>query len=211
MHQRNLEGIKKAAQKKREFTLSRVNDAICELVAGGEVINFRAVATAAKVSRAFLYKEKAIKSRIIELRKSSGLPQGNVKTPLESQDSNLALILTLRERIRQLEAEAEILKSDLYQSLPPNKRWVETIESLEGLDLSLSLPNIRSLLGRNRKERIFDYLKSNPPSTTRTISTELGIPQVAVNKHANSLEKKGLVRLCRRIYPVTFTAVNNVL
>lgn len=107
--QRNVEGLRQNAQRKRQEALDKVEQGIRLLLKEGSPINFNTVAQAADVSKAFLYKESVIKARIEQLRK-----QGIKKTPefkqRASDPSKDAMIRTLRERIKKLEMEVRDLR-----------------------------------------------------------------------------------------------------
>jgi hypothetical protein len=103
-HQRNTEGIRAAAARKRAAALERTDVAIRELVKTGKPVNFTTVAEAANVSKAWLYEEPEIKARIGQLR-DQGTPKaksGKAK-PRLSDASKDAIITTLKGRIKALE------------------------------------------------------------------------------------------------------------
>ena len=103
-HQRNTDGIRLAAQRKREAALERTDAAIRQLVKAGKPVNFTTVSEAAKVSKAWLYEETEIKARITQLRGQSTpeVKSGKPKHHL-SDGSKDAIILTLKGRIKALE------------------------------------------------------------------------------------------------------------
>lgn len=106
---RNVEGLRQNAQKKRQEALEKVEQGIRALLKEGKVVNFNTVSQLAGVSKAFLYKEPDIKERIEHLRQ-----QGSKKKP-EAKDkasdaSKTAVIQTLRDRIKTLEAEVRGLR-----------------------------------------------------------------------------------------------------
>lgn len=107
--QRNVEGLRQNAQKKRQEALEKVEQGIRQLLKEGRPINFNTVAQAGDVSKAFLYKEPTIKERIEQLRQ-----QGTKKKPelkqRASDASKDAVIRTLRERIKKLETEVRDLR-----------------------------------------------------------------------------------------------------
>lgn len=107
--QRNVEGLRQNAQKKRQEALQKVDQGIRQLLKEGKTVNFNTVAQAADVSKAFLYKEPEIKERIELLRQ-----QGTKKAPelkqRASDGSKDAMIRTLRERVKKLESEVRDLR-----------------------------------------------------------------------------------------------------
>ena len=107
--QRNVEGLRQNAQRKRQEALEKVEQGIRQLIKEGKTLNFNTVAQAADVSKAFLYKEPEIKERIEQLRL-----QGTKKAPelkqRASDASKDAIIRNLRERVKKLEAEVKDLR-----------------------------------------------------------------------------------------------------
>lgn len=103
-HQRNTDGIKAAAQRKRVAALERTDAAIRELVKAGKAVNFTSVAEAANVSTAWLYEEADIKARIQQLREQ-GTPKAKSSQakPRLSDASKDAIVTTLKGRIKTLE------------------------------------------------------------------------------------------------------------
>lgn len=108
--QRNVEGLRQNAQKKRQQAIEQTNQAIKQLVKDGKVINFETVAEVAQVSKAWLYKELDIKTRIEQLRAQGTKPSPQQGRPKASDESKNALICTLRERVKKLEAEVRDLR-----------------------------------------------------------------------------------------------------
>lgn len=109
--QRNTDGLKDAAQKKRLEALARTESAIKQLLRQGQPITFEAVAQLAKVTRSWLYKQPELKERISYLR-NQGLPQ-KVERQRSSEDSKAAIILTLRRQVKELRQEKELLNQQL--------------------------------------------------------------------------------------------------
>lgn len=64
----NTAFIVDAARQRRETTLRRAEEALRRLDRAGTAISFRAVAEAASVSRAWLYREPALRAEIERLR-----------------------------------------------------------------------------------------------------------------------------------------------
>ncbi len=60
----NTAFIVDAARQRREVTLRRAEDALRRLDRGGAAISFRAMAEAASVSRAWLYREPTLRAEI---------------------------------------------------------------------------------------------------------------------------------------------------
>lgn len=110
-HNRNVEGLRDNAQRKRQEAYSRTDKAIQQLLKERKTINFNTVAQASGVSKAWLYKEPDIKARIEHLREQN---QGAKKAPPQQRTSDAskdALIKNLKVRIKQLEATNRELRS----------------------------------------------------------------------------------------------------
>ena len=107
--QRNVEGLRQNAQKKRQAALEKVEQGIRQLLKEGRPVNFNTVVQAADVSKAFLYKEPEIKERI-ELLRQQGAKRAPELKQRASDASKDALIRTLRERVKKLESEVRDLR-----------------------------------------------------------------------------------------------------
>lgn len=123
-HERNAEGLRQKAQEKKQAAFERTNQAINRLVKSGKKINFHTVAEAASVSVPYLYKQDAIKERIDHLRKQQSPIKGLPPKETVSDDSKKAIVITLKKRVRDLEAETRGLR--------------DHIEVIQGIVLSVS-------------------------------------------------------------------------
>ena len=112
-HERNVYGLRKSAQQRSQEALERTDSAINRLVKEGKKITFQSVAKAAGVSVAYLYKYDSIKQRIDQLRKQQFPIKGLPPKPKASDDSKAAIIKTLKERIKRLEAENRGLREHI--------------------------------------------------------------------------------------------------
>lgn len=108
--ERNTEGLKQNAQKKREQSFKKVEQGIQKLLRDKEPINFNTVAKASGLSKAWLYKEPEIKSRIEFLRESHSESKKIPVKERASDSSKDTIIKTLKERIKKLEAENKGLR-----------------------------------------------------------------------------------------------------
>jgi hypothetical protein len=109
----NTEGIKKAAQAKREEALERTNAAIRQLIKEGKEVSFSSVSEAANVSRAWLYKNESIRAQVENLRNQSTSTK-KVPSKLKASDSSKnTLIKMLKERTKKLERENLALRNQL--------------------------------------------------------------------------------------------------
>lgn len=103
--ERNTEGLRNNAQKKRQQAFEKVDQGIKQLVKDKQRINFNTVAKASGVSKAWLYKEPEVKARIEQLREQA---LGQKKLPPRQRASDASkdsLILTLRNRLKKSEQE----------------------------------------------------------------------------------------------------------
>ena len=112
---RNTDGIKRTAQKKREATFQKVEEGIQQLIKDQAIINFNTVSKASGVSKAWLYREPTVKSRIEHLRQQSGSKKKTLPTHRASDSSKDAVIRTLKERIKKLDAENKELRDQFMR------------------------------------------------------------------------------------------------
>ncbi len=109
----NPEGLRSAAEQKKNEALERTNKAISQMVKEGKKINFQTVAQEAGVSVAYLYKYEELKQRIDQLRKQQSPIKGLPPKQGASDDSRKAIVATLKERIRRVEAENRGLREHI--------------------------------------------------------------------------------------------------
>ena len=115
-HQRNTEGLAKAAKERRQATIKRVNSALDRLLKDNKKINFNTVAKAANVGKPWLYKEKVIRDRIETLREQTRMNAQTEKSNQSHKASDQSkdhLIAMLKERVRKVEAENKELKQKI--------------------------------------------------------------------------------------------------
>ena len=112
-HIRNTEGLKKYAVKRQLATAKKVDDAIQRLIKTKAKINFNSVAIESGVSKAYLYKNADLRTRIDILRKQQeGLPSpGQIKREMSDKSKDV-LIAVIREKIKKLEKENEQLRQE---------------------------------------------------------------------------------------------------
>ena len=103
-HDRNTQGLKENALKKKNEAIKRTELAIQKMLKENTTINFKTVAEKAKVSTAWLYREPEIANQIKKIRATNDNKTQN-KPVLEkiSDSSKDALIATLKTRIKELE------------------------------------------------------------------------------------------------------------
>lgn len=102
---RNADGLRRNAQKKRQETFEKVDKAIRQLVKEKRPITFNAVAEASGASKAWMYKEPDVKERIYQLRDQSSVKGKTPRAVSASEASLRKLTVTLKARIKKLEAE----------------------------------------------------------------------------------------------------------
>ncbi|MEH2262388.1 DUF6262 family protein [Nostoc sp.] len=103
--ERNIDGLRGNAQRKRQEAFEKVEQGIQKLIKEQKVINFNAVAKASGLSKAWLYKEPEIKARIEHLRENNSKTKEIPAKQRSSDASKDAIIKTLKERIKRVEAE----------------------------------------------------------------------------------------------------------
>lgn len=107
--ERNTTGLKKAAQNRRLEALTRTEDAIKKLLREKRPIDFTTVAQVAQVARSWLYQQPEIKERIIYLREQTTQNKSIPLSQKSSEASKDAMIMTLKQQIKQLKAENQEL------------------------------------------------------------------------------------------------------
>ena len=126
-HQRNVDGLRAAAERKHQKAGRKVDEAIRALLRTGEPITFRRVATAARVSTGWLYAQPDIKERITRLR-SQPIHEARPPSERASDASKDAIVRALRQRattldterqqliarVKELEERIELLYGELY-------------------------------------------------------------------------------------------------
>lgn len=124
-HERNTDGLRQHAARKKEQAIKRADEAIRQLVKDKQRVTFNSVAQASGVAKFYLYANQDIRSRIETLRKQQeGVSPKQVKR--EMTDSSKDVLLAAKnKRIQELEDENKRLKSEL-QSL----RGTETSKSI---------------------------------------------------------------------------------
>ncbi len=114
-HKRNTSGLASTASKKKQEAIAKTEIAIKALIKDNALINFNTVAEKAGVSKAWLYKEEAVASRIRRIRdqQKGDAPKVHKQSERASDASKSALITTLKAKVRELETENAELKKQL--------------------------------------------------------------------------------------------------
>jgi len=132
MIERNTNGLKTHAQKKRQESFEKLEQGIQKLLREEQKINFNAVAKASGLSKGWLYKEPEVKNRIEKLREQYGNKKVVKQKP--SDASKDALIKTIKARSQKLVAENKDLKRQLeivYGKLLKGKELEQKARRLE--------------------------------------------------------------------------------
>jgi hypothetical protein len=116
--QRNTSGLAVHAKQRAEHKQQQVDQAIGKLLRENKLINFNAVATAAEVTKAYLYHHPELRDRIETLRASqmNKVPP-KLSTSERTESSREVLLAAKDRRIRELEQENQWLKEELKVAL----------------------------------------------------------------------------------------------
>lgn len=106
---RNITGLKRAAINKQLNTVARVMTAINQMIFTKQVITFAAVASFAKVSRTFLYKNVELRNKI-EQHRGQYINKTNMK---KSSDKAQEKLMKLTHHLKVLKNENKELKKKL--------------------------------------------------------------------------------------------------
>lgn len=185
----NPDGLRNAAQQKRNEALERTEKAIFLMVKRGQKINFQTVAEAAGVSVAYLYKYDAIKQRIDQLRKQQSSIKALPQKQRASDDSNKAIMTALKKRISDLQAEVRGLRNH-----------IEVVEgrAFEVLDLKQQVEGLRTENSKLR-EQLSHCMTSKsacPRVESKSKVTPLGLKKavcpIISNQLQSELDKLGI-------------------
>jgi len=139
-----IAALKGAAERKRQDALERTNQAITKLVREGKKITFTAVAEAAGVSVAYLYKYDDLKERIDHLKTQQEKASKPVQPQPASDKSKQVIITQLKERIKKLEAENRGLRDQneaIYGRFCQLQGVQQQVEALKTQNASLKAEN----------------------------------------------------------------------
>lgn len=117
MLKRNVEGLRQQAEYRHQATLQRAEAGISQLLREKQTVNFRTVSQVSRVSVAWLYRQPKIRARIEQLRQLTNQPKmqdvASASTTAISEASKNAMLISLRQRLKQVEAENQELKRQL--------------------------------------------------------------------------------------------------
>ena len=93
----NTHHLRQASRDRHESTVARAEQALCQLDRGGQPVTFRAVAAAARVSRAWLYRQPDLRATIERLRAENAQLREQAPRPRRHRrPRNLALAVPRR-------------------------------------------------------------------------------------------------------------------
>ena len=180
--ERNVDGLRGNAQRKRQEAFEKVEQGIQKLIKEGQVINFNTVAKASGLSKAWLYKELEIKVRIEHLRENSSKAKEIPPKQKSSDASKDAIIKTLKERIKKLEAENRGLRDQheaIYGRILQASEIEQRLERLEAENTRLK-EELEECRSRSTKSLALEKSNFAPISTkgsrgqiSNTITDEL--------------------------------------
>ena len=165
LKQSNTEGIKKAAEEKREKAFQKTEAAIKQLIKEGKEISFAAVAQSAGVSRAWLYQNESVRVRIEQLRNQTEVSKRLPSNLQPSESSKDTMIATLRERLKKLENENRGLRTNLevaYGLADPQLVEKVGVQQREIEELTKQNQHLSNLLKEARAE--IELLKQKKPN-----------------------------------------------
>jgi hypothetical protein len=113
-HKRNIEGLRGHAIVKSETSAKRADDAIKRLLKQGARVNFNSVSQEGAISKAYLYKNPELRSRIEAIRKQQEGLSSPRQVKKEMTDASKDVIIAAKnKKIREQEAELKRLKEEL--------------------------------------------------------------------------------------------------
>jgi hypothetical protein len=115
----NTSYLARASAERHKATLKRASDAIDRLDATGQPVTFSAVAAAAGVSRAWLYRHPGIRDLISSLRSSP--PATSPAAQRATAESLRARLDAARDEISRLRTENTTLRHQLARQLGYNR------------------------------------------------------------------------------------------
>ncbi|MEH2325885.1 MAG: DUF6262 family protein [Nostoc sp.] len=140
--ERNIEGLRGNAQRKRQEAFEKVEQGIQKLIKEQQVINFNTVAKASGLSKAWLYKESEIKARIEHLRQTHSSSEKVPPKQRISDASKDVIIKTLKEKIKRVEAENRGLRDQheaIYGRILQASEIEHRLERLEAENKRLNI------------------------------------------------------------------------
>ena len=113
----NTRYLTQAAVERHQATLRKASDAIAHLDSSGQPVNFSAVAAAAGVSRASLYRDPCIRDLISRIRSAPSRPATTRAAQRATAESLRTRLNTARAEITRLRAENTTLRDQAARRL----------------------------------------------------------------------------------------------
>jgi hypothetical protein len=113
----NTRFLARAAADRHQATLRKASDAIKHLDSSGQPVTFSAVATAAGISRTWLYRNPGIRDLITRLRTSPPPAHATPAAQRATTESLRARLDAAREEITRLRAENAMLRERTARQL----------------------------------------------------------------------------------------------
>jgi hypothetical protein len=122
----NTRFLTQAAARRHQATLRKASDAIADLDSSGQPVNFSAVAAAAGVSRASLYRDPAIRDLINRMRSGPSRAATTRTAQRATNESLRARLDTARAEIARLRAENTTLREQAARHLGEQRAAIGT-------------------------------------------------------------------------------------
>ena len=152
----NTRFLTQATADRHQATLRKASDAIAHLDSSGQPVNFSAVAAAAGVSRASLYRNPGIRDLISRIRSAPSRSAATRTAQRTTAESLRARLNTARAEITRLRAENTMLREQAARHLGEQRATRP------------AHPDPRATPTRSRPEpRVSDMSTTQKPLTTR--------------------------------------------
>jgi hypothetical protein len=122
----NTRFLTQAAARRHQATLRKASDAIADLDSSGQPVNFSAVAAAAGVSRASLYRDPAIRDLINRMRSGPSRAATTRTAQRATNESLRARLDTARAEIARLRTENTTLREQAARHLGEQRAAIGT-------------------------------------------------------------------------------------
>jgi hypothetical protein len=122
----NTRFLTQAAARRHQATLRKASDAIAHLDSSGQPVNFSAVAAAAGVSRASLYRHPAIRDLINRMRSGPSRAATTRTAQRATNESLRARLDTARAEIARLRTENTTLREQAARHLGEQRAAIGT-------------------------------------------------------------------------------------